>query len=64
MDQHDFILVLNWTPKKRRTDKTIRSAAGEAANRVNSENKQEAMEKSVTVPICRADESKAKYCGV
>jgi hypothetical protein len=60
MDQHDFILVLNWTPKKWRTDKTIRSAAGEAVTRVNSENKQEAIEKSVTVPICRADERKAK----
>lgn len=40
------------------------SAAKEAVHHVNRVCGQETMEKSVILPICRADERKPKYCGV
>jgi hypothetical protein len=44
--------------------KTIHSEARELISHVNHQCKQEAVEKSLILPICRADERTANYCGV
>jgi methylthioribose-1-phosphate isomerase len=44
--------------------KTIHSEAREMINHVNHQCKQEAVEKSLILPICRADERTANYYGV
>lgn len=61
---HKFncVFVLNWTPYKWKTDKTIPSRAKEPANCVNCVCEQDAMEKIVILLICY--EEKAKYWGV
>jgi hypothetical protein len=48
----------------RKKGKTIHSEAKEMINHVNHQCKQEAVEKSLILPICRADERTGNYYGV
>jgi hypothetical protein len=48
----------------RKKGKTIHSEAGEMINHVNHQCKEEAVEKSLILPVCRADERPANYCVV
>jgi hypothetical protein len=48
----------------RKKGKAIHSEASEMKNCVNYHCKQEAVEKSLVLPICRADERTAYYCRV
>jgi hypothetical protein len=47
----------------RNKGETIHSEARDLINRVNHRCKQEAVKKSLILPICRADEKTANYCG-
>jgi hypothetical protein len=42
---------------------TVHSEARELINHVNLQCKQEAVEKSLILPICHADERTVNYCG-